>query len=60
MEVIAKETGGKAYINTNGLQEAVADAVRNGSSYYTIAYVPRTRTSTESSASCKCTWMEAA
>jgi VWFA-related protein len=43
MEVIAKETGGKAYINTNGLQEAVADAVRNGSSYYTIAYVPENK-----------------
>lgn len=43
MEVIAKETGGKAYINTNGLQEAVADAVRNGSSYYTISYVPENK-----------------
>jgi len=37
---IAKETGGKAYVNTNGLRGAVADAISNGSSYYTIAYAP--------------------
>jgi hypothetical protein len=40
MEQLADETGGKAYINTNGLKEAVAQAVENGSSYYTIGYVP--------------------
>lgn len=43
MRQIAKETGGKAYINTNGLQDAVADAVQNGSSYYTIAYMPENK-----------------
>jgi len=37
---MAEETGGQAYINTNGLKEAVAHAVENGSSYYTIGYVP--------------------
>lgn len=37
---IADQTGGQAYINTNGLKEAVAHAVENGSSYYTIAYTP--------------------
>jgi VWFA-related protein len=40
MEQLADETGGKAYINTNGLSEAVAHAIENGSSYYTIGYVP--------------------
>ncbi|MDE3150274.1 MAG: VWA domain-containing protein [Acidobacteriota bacterium] len=40
MEQIAKDTGGKVYINTNDLEEAVAGAVENGASYYTIAYVP--------------------
>lgn len=43
MRQIAKETGGKAYVNTNGLQDAVADAVQNGSSYYTIAYAPENK-----------------
>jgi VWFA-related protein len=40
MREIAEDTGGKAYMNTNGLKEAVANAVENGSSYYTIGYVP--------------------
>jgi VWFA-related protein len=40
MQQIAEQTGGEAYVNTNGLKEAVASAVENGSSYYTIGYVP--------------------
>ena len=40
MEQIAGETGGRDYINTNGLKEAVASAIENGSIYYTIGYVP--------------------
>jgi VWFA-related protein len=40
MEQIAEQTGGQDYINTNGLKEAVASAVENGSSYYTVGYVP--------------------
>jgi len=40
MREIAAATGGKEYVNTNGLKEAVADAIENGSSYYTIGYVP--------------------
>jgi VWFA-related protein len=43
MEQIAEQTGGRPYINTNGLKEAVADAVENGSSYYTLGYVPASR-----------------
>lgn len=40
MEQVANETGGKAYLNTNDLKEAVANAVENGASFYTIAYAP--------------------
>ena len=41
MQRLAEATGGKEYFNTNGFKEVVADAVDNGSSYYTLAYVPR-------------------
>jgi VWFA-related protein len=40
MEQIAEQTGGQEYVNTNGLKEAVASAIENGSSYYTVGYVP--------------------
>jgi VWFA-related protein len=40
MQQIAEQTGGQEYLNTNGLKEAVASAVENGSSYYSISYVP--------------------
>jgi len=40
MEQFAEQTGGQAYFNTNGLKEAMASAVENGSSYYTLSYVP--------------------
>jgi VWFA-related protein len=40
MRKIAEQTGGQAFLNTNGLKESVASAVEDGSSYYTIAYVP--------------------
>ncbi|HEY6412127.1 MAG TPA: VWA domain-containing protein, partial [Edaphobacter sp.] len=37
---MAQQTGGKAFINTNGLSQAVASAINAGSNYYTIAYSP--------------------
>jgi VWFA-related protein len=37
---MAEETGGHAFINTNGLSEAVGKAIEAGSNYYTIAYTP--------------------
>jgi VWFA-related protein len=40
METIAQETGGRAFYSTNGLSDAVKDAVSNGSHYYTLAYSP--------------------
>jgi VWFA-related protein len=41
MQELAESTGGRAYFNTNGLKEAVADAVSQGSNYYTLLYVPQ-------------------
>ena len=37
---MAEDTGGHAFINTNGLAEAVDSAIEDGSSYYTLAYRP--------------------
>ncbi|MFY9744716.1 MAG: VWA domain-containing protein [Acidobacteriaceae bacterium] len=43
MESFAKQTGGKAFINTNAVGKAVADAIADGSDYYTLAYAPENR-----------------
>jgi VWFA-related protein len=43
MKLIAQETGGQDYVNTNGLKEVVTKVVENGASYYTIGYVPAAR-----------------
>jgi VWFA-related protein len=40
METLAEETGGRAFYSTNALNDAVKDAVGNGSRYYTLAYSP--------------------
>jgi VWFA-related protein len=40
MQQMADDTGGKAFLNTNGLAEAVQKAVDAGSSYYTLTYTP--------------------
>lgn len=40
MTQMAADTGGQAYVNTNGLADAVGKAIENGSSYYTITYTP--------------------
>lgn len=40
MNVMAEDTGGKAFINTNGLADAVGKAVEAGSNYYTLTYNP--------------------
>jgi VWFA-related protein len=40
MDTIADSTGGRAFYNTNGLQEALDAAVRQGSSYYSLTYSP--------------------
>jgi VWFA-related protein len=43
MDTIADNTGGRAFYNTNGLKEAAAEAIEEGSVYYTIAYSPTNR-----------------
>jgi hypothetical protein len=37
---IAADTGGKAFVNTNGFQDALKQALADGANYYTIGYVP--------------------
>jgi VWFA-related protein len=43
MMQMAEATGGKAYINTNSLADAVEKATEAGSNYYTLAYSPINR-----------------
>jgi VWFA-related protein len=43
MKMLAEETGGKAFYDTNGLKEALQEAINDGSNYYTLAYVPTNR-----------------
>ncbi len=40
MDELAQQTGGRAVYDSNGLQEAMADAIDDGSNFYTLAYVP--------------------
>lgn len=39
----AKDTGGKAFYNTNDLKNAFQRAIEDGSNFYTLAYVPSDR-----------------
>ena len=43
MERLAASTGGKAYYNTNDLDEALKRAIDDGANYYTIGYSPADR-----------------
>jgi len=40
MQQMAEQTGGHAFINTNGLADAVARSIEAGSTYYTLTYTP--------------------
>jgi VWFA-related protein len=40
MEQLARETGGQAIYNTNGLNDALTRVVNNGTRYYSLAYSP--------------------
>lgn len=40
IQQIAAETGGKAFVNTNGFQDAIRQALADGANYYTIGYMP--------------------
>ena len=37
---MAEQTGGRAFLNTNGLANAVTRAIEAGSNYYTLTYTP--------------------
>ncbi len=41
MQEVADDTGGRAYVETNDLDKALASAIEDGSSYYTLAYAPK-------------------
>ena len=40
MDEVARQTGGRAFYDTNGLKDAMRASIENGSTYYTLAYVP--------------------
>lgn len=40
MVEFARDTGGEAFYNTNGIQQALAHAMSEGAHYYTISYSP--------------------
>ncbi len=40
MYQMAHDTGGEAFVNTNGLSQAVGKAIDAGSNYYTLTYTP--------------------
>lgn len=40
MDDLAQQTGGRAVYESNGLQKAIADALSDGSNFYTLSYVP--------------------
>lgn len=40
MEELARDTGGRAFYNTNGLGDAMVNAISDGTRYYTLAYTP--------------------
>ncbi len=40
MRAMAGDTGGRAFMNTNGLSDAVESAIEDGANYYTLTYAP--------------------
>jgi VWFA-related protein len=40
MRQIAEDTGGKAFLDTNAVKQAVGQAIADGERYYTIGYIP--------------------
>lgn len=43
MQEMADRTGGKAFYNTNGIDEAIHKSIEDGSTYYTLAYYPENK-----------------
>jgi VWFA-related protein len=40
MDVIAADTGGEAFYNTNGIENAVSKVIDHGARFYTLTYTP--------------------
>ncbi len=40
MDQLAEGSGGRAFYNTNGLEQAIAAAAEDGANYYTLSYSP--------------------
>jgi VWFA-related protein len=43
MQEMADRTGGRAFYNTNGIDEAIRKSLDDGSTYYTLAYYPENK-----------------
>ena len=43
LDDVARATGGRAFYNTNGIRQAIAEVVETGSNYYTLLYTPTNR-----------------
>jgi len=43
LQQIAADTGGKAFVNTNGFEDAIKQALADGANYYTIGYMPQVK-----------------
>ena len=40
LDQVAEATGGKAFYNTNGIKQSIAEVVETGASYYTLSFYP--------------------
>jgi VWFA-related protein len=43
MKMLAHDSGGKAYVNTNGFAEVISDVVKTSADFYTITYSPENK-----------------
>jgi VWFA-related protein len=43
MQEMADRTGGRAFYNTNGIDQAIRKSIEDGSTYYTLAYYPENK-----------------
>jgi VWFA-related protein len=43
MKQLARDSGGKAFVNTNGLAEVISDVVKTSADFYTITYSPENK-----------------
>ena len=43
MKTLAQESGGKAYVNTNGFSQVISEVTASTSDFYTISYTPENK-----------------